>query len=354
MAQPIRVLIVDDSALVRQMLSEMLSADPQIDVIGSASDPLFARAMIKDLNPDVLTLDVEMPRMDGLNFLEKIMTLRPMPVVMVSSLTQRGADAALRAMELGAVEIVAKPTIGLKESFPILQAELIAKVKAAAGARVRARGKGGNTASQKLASAHYQTTERVVCIGASTGGVEALADVLRMLPGASPAIAITQHMPANFTAKFAARLDGICAIRIAEAKGGERMLPGHAYLAPGNQHLKIDRSGANYVCRLAGNELVSGHCPSVDVLFHSAAENIGVNAVGVILTGMGRDGAAGLKAIRDAGGATLGQNEASSVVYGMPRVAFEMGAVERQIPLSGVAQAILDACAAKGQQAVRI
>lgn len=354
MTRKIKVLIVDDSSLVRQMLSEMFRSDPQIEVVGTASDPLFARTMIKELNPDVLTLDVEMPRMDGLNFLEKIMTLRPMPVVMVSSLTQKGADAALRAMELGAVDIVAKPTIGLKDSFPLLQAELIAKVKAAAGARVRTREARPGQATPIKSASHYKTTERIVCIGASTGGVEALADVLRMLPSDAPAIAITQHMPANFTAKFASRLNGMCAVRVAEAKGGERMLPGHVYLAPGGRHLTVERSGANYVCRLGGSEPVSGHCPSVDVLFHSAAQNIGVNAVGVILTGMGRDGADGLKAIREAGGATLGQNEASCVVYGMPRVAQELGAVERQVPLSGVAQAILDACSAKGAQAVRI
>ena len=354
MSGKIRVLVVDDSALVRQMVTEMLSSDPQIEVIGNASDPLFARSMIKELNPDVLTLDVEMPRMDGLNFLEKIMTLRPMPVVMVSSLTQKGAEAALRAMELGAVEIVAKPTIGLRDSFPKLREELVSKVKAAAGARVRARGREPSKVAPAAFKSHYKTTERIVCIGASTGGVEALADVMRMLPGDAPAIAITQHMPAAFTEKFASRINGISAVRIAEAKGGERMLPGHAYLAPGNQHLRIERSGANYVCRVGGNDLVSGHCPSVDVLFQSAAQNIGVNAVGVILTGMGRDGAQGLKAIRDAGGSTLGQNEATSVVYGMPRVAFEIGAVERQVPLSGVAQAILDASAAKGNQAVRI
>ncbi|MFD1697270.1 protein-glutamate methylesterase/protein-glutamine glutaminase [Roseibium aestuarii] len=354
MSRRIRVLIVDDSALVRQMLTEMLSADPEVEVIGSASDPLFARTMIKELNPDVLTLDVEMPRMDGLNFLEKIMTLRPMPVVMVSSLTQKGAEAALRAMELGAVDIVAKPTIGLRDSFPLLQAELLAKIKAAAGARVRSRERAAEVARPASFSGHYKTTECIICIGASTGGVEALADVLRLMPGDAPAIAITQHMPASFTAKFASRLDSICAVRIAEARGGERMLPGHAYLAPGNQHLTVERSGANYVCRVGGTDPVSGHCPSVDVLFHSAARNVGVNAVGAILTGMGRDGAEGLKAIRQAGGATIGQNEATCVVYGMPRVAFELGAVERQVPLGGVAQAILEACAAKGSRAVRI
>jgi two-component system, chemotaxis family, protein-glutamate methylesterase/glutaminase len=349
-----RVLIVDDSALVRQMLGEMLSSDPGIEVVGAASDPVFARQMIKDLNPDVLTLDVEMPRMDGLHFLEKLMTLRPMPVVMVSSLTQKGADAAFRAMELGAVDIVAKPVMDLRGSFHSLQAEIVAKVKAAAHARVRTLSSTQQKAPRLAVSPHYKTTERVVCIGASTGGVEALAHVLRALPGDAPAIAITQHMPASFTSKFAARLNGICALNVAEAKGGERMLPGHAYLAPGGTHLRIKRSGANYVCHIGGTEAVSGHCPSVDVLFNSAAENIGVNAVGVLLTGMGRDGAEGLKAIRDAGGATLGQDEASCVVYGMPRVAYEIGGVERQVTLNAVAGAILDAGTVDGKRAVRI
>lgn len=355
MSRKITVLIVDDSALVRQMLVEMLSSDPGIEVVGTASDPMFARKMIKELNPDVLTLDVEMPRMDGLNFLEKLMSLRPMPVVMVSSLTQKGADAAFRAMELGAVEIVAKPVMDLRDAFQALQAEIVSKVKSAAAARVRTL-----TPSAKprtvvaTPSAHYKTTERIVCIGASTGGVEALAHVLRVLPSDTPAIAITQHMPPAFTAKFASRLNGMCAIKVAEAKGGERMLPGYAYLAPGDTHLQIRRSGANYICHVEGKTPVSGHCPSVDVLFESAARHIGVNAVGVLLTGMGRDGAAGLKAIRDAGGSTIGQDEASCVVYGMPRVAFELGAVEQQVSLNSVAETILKTCSKDGARAVRI
>ncbi|MEP0234616.1 MAG: chemotaxis response regulator protein-glutamate methylesterase [Parasphingorhabdus sp.] len=354
MSREIKVLIVDDSALVRQMLTEMLSSDPTINVVGTASDPIFARKMIKELNPDVVTLDVEMPRMDGLHFLEKIMTLRPMPVVMVSSLTQKGADAAFRALELGAVDIVGKPVLDLKDSFQNLRGEIVSKVTAAASARVRARERQASPHTARPVSSHYKTTERVVCIGASTGGVEALTHVLRSLPGDAPSIAITQHMPQSFTPKFAARLNRMCAIRISEAQGGERMLPGHAYLAPGGTHLSIQRSGANYVCKVEGNTLVSGHCPSVDVLFRSAAENIGVNAVGVLLTGMGRDGAEGLKAIRDAGGITIGQDEATCVVYGMPRAAHELGAVERQVPLGEIAQTVLNECAKDGRQAVRI
>ncbi|WP_417671636.1 protein-glutamate methylesterase/protein-glutamine glutaminase [Roseibium sp.] len=354
MSKKVRTLIVDDSALVRQMLSEMLSSDPDIEVVGTASDPVFARKMIKDLNPDVLTLDVEMPRMDGLHFLEKLMNLRPMPVVMVSSLTQKGADTAFRAMELGAVEIVGKPVMELKDTFEAMKDEIVDKVKAAANARVRGQSARRKSDPKPLANTHYKTTERIVCIGASTGGVEALAEVLRVLPSDAPAIAITQHMPPSFTGKFAARLNGMCSIKVAEAKGGERMLPGHAYVAPGDSHLQVKRSGANYVCHVEGNAPVSGHCPSVDVLFESAAKNIGPNAVGVLLTGMGRDGALGLKAIRDAGGSTIGQDEASCVVYGMPRMAMELGAVECQCALSAVAETMLKTCAKDGKQAVRI
>ncbi|MEO9900954.1 MAG: chemotaxis-specific protein-glutamate methyltransferase CheB, partial [Nisaea sp.] len=269
-------------------------------------------------------------------------------------LTQKGADAAFRALELGAVDIVGKPVLDLKDSFQNLRGEIVSKVTAAASARVRARERQASPHTARPVSSHYKTTERVVCIGASTGGVEALTHVLRSLPGDAPSIAITQHMPQSFTPKFAARLNRMCAIRISEAQGGERMLPGHAYLAPGGTHLSIQRSGANYVCKVEGNTLVSGHCPSVDVLFRSAAENIGVNAVGVLLTGMGRDGAEGLKAIRDAGGITIGQDEATCVVYGMPRAAHELGAVERQVPLGEIAQTVLNECAKDGRQAVRI
>ncbi|WP_417688308.1 protein-glutamate methylesterase/protein-glutamine glutaminase [Roseibium sp.] len=354
MTKKIKVLIVDDSALVRQMLGEMLNSDPEIEVVGTASDPVFARQMIKELNPDVLTLDIEMPRMDGLHFLEKLMALRPMPVVMVSSLTQKGADVAFRAMELGAVEIVGKPVMDLRDAFQGMRSEIVGKVKAAARARVRPNASGSTPPVKPMSQNLYKTTERIVCIGASTGGVEAVAQVLRMLPSNAPAIAITQHMPPAFTGKFAARLNGMCAIKIAEAQGGERMLPGHAYIAPGHSHLRVVRSGANYVCKVEGTERVSGHCPSVDVLFESAAANIGVNAVGIILTGMGRDGAKGLKAIRDAGGATIGQDEASCVVYGMPKAAFDIGAIEQQCSLGAIAETMLQTCAKGGAQAIRI
>jgi len=353
MAHPIRVLIVDDSALVRQLLTELLSADPAITVVGVAPDPLVAREKIRSLNPDVLTLDIEMPRMDGLAFLEKIMTLRPMPVVMVSSLTQKGADATLQALELGAVDYVAKPTLDLTRGLAGLGAELIGKIKAAAAARVRPVRRHA-AASRLSTGAAYSSTEKIVAIGASTGGVEALHDLLVQMPADSPAMLITQHMPEVFTASFARRLDGCCAPAISEAENGARVLPGHVYIAPGNHHLELARSGANYVCRTNQGPLVSGHRPSVDVLFRSVAHAAGANALGIILTGMGKDGAAGLLEMRRAGARTLGQDEASCVVYGMPRAAQETGAVERELPLARIPQEILTYCEPALHRGVRV
>ncbi|SON58261.1 Chemotaxis response regulator protein-glutamate methylesterase [Hartmannibacter diazotrophicus] len=349
----IKVLIVDDSALIRQMLSAMLADDPGIEVVGTAPDPLVAREKIKQLNPDVVTLDIEMPRMDGLDFLNRIMTLRPTPVVMVSSLSQKGAEASLKAMELGAVDVVAKPIEDLATAFPAMRDEIVAKVRAAAGARLRRRER-IDAAEPLQAPPGFRSTETVVAIGASTGGVEAITEVLTRLPARSPAIAITQHMPPAFTKAFARRLDSLCAITVAEAEDGTRMMPGHAYVAPGDRHLRVVRSGANYVCRVGGTDLVSGHCPSVDALFRSVAENVGGNAVAVILTGMGRDGAEGLAAIRQAGGRTVGQDEESSVVYGMPKAAFELGGVEQQRSLGDVAGAILTLSSERRGDAIRI
>ncbi len=352
---PIRVLIVDDSALMRELLTAMLSSDPGIAVVGSAADPLAAREQIKLLNPDVLTLDVEMPRMDGIAFLEKIMTLRPMPVVMVSSLTQEGAEATLRALEWGAVDFVAKPSIDLKAGLSAKREEIVAKVKAAARARIQRREPERYPAPVCLEKPiQFSTTEKVVLIGASTGGVEALNRILHAMPAASPAILITQHMPEKFTASFARRLDSSCAIRVAEACDAERVLPGHAYIAPGNKHLRLGRFGANYTCIVQGTDRVSGHCPSVDVLFHSAAESAGKNSIGVILTGMGKDGADGLLALRRCGASTLGQDEASCVVYGMPKAAFERGAIEAEVPLAHMAEEILIRSAKGGSRAIRI
>jgi two-component system chemotaxis response regulator CheB len=349
-----RVLIVDDSALVRQMLGQMLASDPAITVVGAAPDPLIAREMIKSLNPDVITLDIEMPRMDGLAFLEKIMTLRPMPVVMISSLTQKGADTALRALAIGAVDYIAKPTIGLVDGFQSLRDEIVAKVKAAAKAQVRALSGNAPTTARPLPGGGYSSSERVIAIGASTGGVEALQTLLTAFPADAPAILITQHMPALFTASFANRLDNFCAVTVRQAQDKERVLPGHVYIAPGGFHLELARSGANYVCRVHDQAPVSGHRPSVDVLFRSVARAAGANSVGIILTGMGKDGAAGLLEMRHAGASTVGQNEATCVVYGMPKAAHDCGATEIELPIEKIPEHVLFQCRATAERAVRV
>jgi two-component system chemotaxis response regulator CheB len=327
---------------MRGILTEILSSDPDIEVIGTAEDPHDARQKIKLLNPDVVTLDIEMPHMHGIDFLEKIMTLRPMPVVMISSLTTEGADESLRALELGAVDFIAKPMdwhVGIAEK----REEIISKVKAAGGARLRP--SSSRQVRREPRPSAYQCGGRVVAVGASTGGVEALGRLLSALPAGSPPILVAQHMPERFVPVFANRLDGNCEISVSEARDGQKLQPGHAYIAPGDRHLRLAKSGTSYVCRLGGNERVSGHCPSVDVLFHSVAEQAGAGAVGVILTGMGRDGASGLLAMRQAGAHTIGQDATSSLIYGMPRVAFESGAVEEQLPLGEIAARVLDLCA---------
>jgi len=340
---PVRVLVVDDSALMRQLLTTLLSADPDIEVVGTASEPQIARERIKALNPDVITLDVEMPHMDGLTFLHKIMTLRPTPVVMVSGLTQAGAEVTLEALELGAVDFVAKPTADFAAVRDSLAAELQAKVKAAARMRV------GRRLNAPGARAHEprqvkRAKDKVVVIGASTGGVEALKVVLMGIPADCPPILITQHMPPRFTAAFAQRLNRECQMTVSEARHEETVEPGHVYIAPGSHHLEIARSGGQHRCLLSDGAPVSGHRPSVDVLFRSAVQAAGAAAVGVILTGMGKDGAEGLLELRKAGAITLGQDEESSLIYGMPRVAFERGAVMHQHSLDHMATAILDAC----------
>ena len=345
MGDKVRVLVVDDSALMRQLLSAMMRSDPDIDVVGAAPDPLVARQMIKDLNPDVVTLDVEMPNMDGISFLEKIMKLRPMPVLMISSLTQAGADATLQALELGAVDYIAKPKVDLQQGLAEKQAEIVEKVKIAAKARVRSRASStARAAAPAVARAGFSTTERIVAIGASTGGVEALREVLCGLPADSPAVVVTQHMPAGFTTRFAARLDTLAQVTVQEAVDGQRILPGHVYIAPGNWHLEVVRTGANYTCRLNDGPAVSGHRPSVDVLFRSVATSARGNAIGIILTGMGKDGAEGLQQMRAAGAATIGQNEATCIVYGMPKAAAAIGATEIELPLEKIAGAILERC----------
>jgi len=348
------VLIVDDSAFVRQVLTEMLSSDPSIVVVGAAPNPFVARDMIKTLNPDVLTLDIEMPRMDGLSFLEKIMSLRPMPVVMISSLTQKGAEIALRALEMGAIDYVAKPAVGLADGFADLRDEIIAKVKIAAVARVRTAPAQRPKSPPTAVGASFNSSEKIIAVGASTGGVEALQEFLTSFPADAPAILVTQHMPAMFTASFAQRLDNCCFVSVSQAKDGERILPGHVYIAPGGYHLELARNGANYMCRVHEQPLVSGHRPSVDVLFRSVASAARSNAVGVILTGMGKDGALGLLEMRRAGASTIGQDEASCVVYGMPRAAHECGATEIELPLSKIPAHVLHHCAALSGRGVRV
>ncbi|HKR89585.1 MAG TPA: chemotaxis response regulator protein-glutamate methylesterase [Phenylobacterium sp.] len=336
----IRVLIVDDSATMRSLIATVLQRDPEIEVVGEAGDPLEAREAIKQLNPDVITLDVEMPNMNGIDFLEKIMRLRPMPVVMVSTLTVRGAEATMEALELGAIDCVAKPSTGGLEGF----SDLPFKVKAAAKAKVRPLRDPGAAAP---APVEHIPDGRLIAIGSSTGGVEALLTVLTRFPANCPPTVITQHMPATFTKSFSERLDRLCAPKVAEAHDGAVLDAGRIYIAPGGEkHLEIGGSGT-LRCRLSDGPAVNGHRPSVDVLFRSVAKAMGPRAVGAILTGMGRDGAEGLLAMRRAGARTFGQDEASSVVYGMPKAAFEIGAVERQAPLDRIAAELLKAPSSK-------
>ncbi|MEQ8763295.1 MAG: chemotaxis response regulator protein-glutamate methylesterase [Planctomycetota bacterium] len=348
----IRVLIIDDSALIRDMLTQLINADPELEVVGTAPDPLIAREKIKQLDPDVLTLDVEMPRMDGITFLRNLMRLRPMPVVMVSSLTEKGADVTLAALELGAVDFVSKPKIDVARGLEAYQEEIVEKIKVAADARVRPLKESGPkavdpslTADAVIAKAaplkHYRTTDQLIAIGASTGGTEAIKDVVSALPADSPGIVITQHIPKAFSTSFANRLDSVSAVSVKEAEDGDEIRPGHAYLAPGDEHLMVERSGARFLCRVKAGPPVNRHCPSVDVLFRSVAQNVGPNAIGAILTGMGKDGAAGLKEMRDAGAPTFAQDERTSVVWGMPGEAVEVGAVDEVLPLHEIAGAIL-------------
>jgi two-component system chemotaxis response regulator CheB len=345
---PVRVLIVDDSAVVRQILTEILSRDTGIEVVGSATDPYIAREKIKRLNPDVLTLDVEMPRMDGLAFLENLMRLHPLPVVMISSLTERGADTTLQALALGAVDFVSKPKLDVARGLEEYAAEIVTKVKSAAKARVRSIGRSAparitlDTPAPSAARARqFRTTDRLIAIGASAGGTEALRVVLEGMPADAPAVLITQHLPASFSTAFAERLDRYSAMSVREASDGEAILPGHAYLPPGGKHLRIIRDGARWRARIDDGPAVNRHKPAVDVLFQSVASNAGPNAVGAILTGMGDDGARGLLQMREAGAQTLVQDEASSVVWGMPGAAFKLGAAEETVPLEKIAERLM-------------
>lgn len=354
-----KVVIVDDSALVRSLLTEIINRQPDMECIGAAPDPLAAREMIRALNPDVITLDVEMPRMDGLDFLERLMRLRPMPVVMVSTLTERGAEVTMKALELGALDFVAKPRIGVADGLRQLEQDITDKVRIASKARIsrtHATPATQGTSSAGASKSHAPvakgdlppvqnlgrlSTEKLIFIGASTGGTEATKEVLIQLPPDSPAVMITQHMPPGFTKSYAARLDGLCRIRVKEAEDGERVLPGHAYIAPGGFHLSVQRSGANYVARVQDGDPVNRHKPSVQVLFESAAKVAGPNAIGIMLTGMGADGAKAMKLMKDAGAYNVAQDEASCVVFGMPREAIAAGGVDQVLSLPQIAGHIL-------------
>jgi len=352
MSGRIRVLVVDDSALIRSLMRKLLGSQPDLEVVGMAPDPHVARELIKQLNPDVITLDVEMPRMNGLEFLEKLMRLRPMPVVMVSSLTEQGSEVTLRALELGAVDFITKPQLGVAEQFPELAREIGDKIRAAARARIRRHGLGmaGPTQPRPIAGHVFGTTEKLICIGASTGGTEALKEVLCNMPADAPGVLITQHMPENFTRSFAERLNGLSAMTVKEAAHNERILPGHAYVAPGHSHLRVKKGGAYYYTELSQEAPVNRHRPSVDVLFNSAAEVLGPNALGVLLTGMGKDGAAGLLAMRQAGAHTMAQDEASCVVFGMPRAAIDLGAAVEVVPLQDIARRVLERLSSRGRK----
>ncbi|MGZ9067425.1 MAG: protein-glutamate methylesterase/protein-glutamine glutaminase, partial [Burkholderiales bacterium] len=339
----IRVLIVDDSALVRSLLTEIINEEPGMRAIGAAPDPLVAREMIRNLDPDVITLDIEMPRMDGLDFFEKLMRLRPMPVLMISTLTERGSDATLRALELGAVDFIPKPRIGIASGIREYSAQITEKIRVAAAARPRRASAPARAEAAPLHTAPLRigSTEKVIVIGASTGGTEAIKDVLVQLPFDAPAVLVTQHMPEAFTRSFAARLDSLCRITVKEAESGERVLPGHAYIAPGHSHLLLKRSGANYITHLSQSEPVNRHRPSVDVLFRSAAECAAKNAIAIILTGMGKDGAAGMLELHRAGAHTYAQDEHSCVVFGMPKEAIALGAADEVLPLQDIPRAVI-------------
>ena len=349
----INVLVVDDSATVRQVMADLLKKDPEIRVVGTASDPLFAMEHMKKQWPDVVTLDVEMPRMDGISFLKHLMSTHPTPVVICSSLTEKGAETTMQALAAGAVSIVTKPQLGVKKFLEDSSSQLIEAVKAAAHANITCL-KGGAAPAAPVAhkltadavlsvSTHAmaQTTDRLVAIGTSTGGTQALEVVLTGIPRVCPGIVIVHHMPEKFTAAFAERLNSICQIEVLEAKTGDRVIPGRALIAPGGRHMMLKRSGAQYHVEVVDGPLVNRHRPSVDVLFRSVAKFAGRNALGIIMTGMGDDGAAGLLEMRQAGARTVGQNEATCVVYGMPKEAMKRGATERETPLTAISQEIL-------------
>ena len=354
----IKVLIIDDSALIRSILKEVIGSFPDMEAIGAASNPLQAREMIRSLNPDVLTLDVEMPEMDGLTFLEKLMRLRPMPVLMISSLTEKGSDAALRALELGAVDFLPKPKLGISEGLREYSEEIAEKIRAAYQSK-----SGLSRRSQSIPSTRetlpelgskFSSTEKVIILGASTGGTEAIKEFLIRLPADAPGILIAQHMPEAFTKSFAARLDSLCKIKVVESQGNERVLPGHVFIAPGHSHMLLKRSGANYMTELSQAPPVNHHRPSVEVLFRSAAKNAGPNAIGVMLTGMGKDGAVAMLEMKRAGAYNFAQNEETCVVFGMPREAIAVGAVDEIVPIQDMAQKVMNRLVQGGARGIRV
>ena len=354
MSKKIKVLIIDDSALIRQLLQEILNRDPAIEVVGTASDPLIARDKIKQLSPDVLTLDIEMPKMDGITFLRNLMRLRPMPVIMISTLTEAGADVTLEALEIGAVDFVPKPKVDVTEQLQSYANDIINKVKIASVAHVRSYTEkpiddvpakfSADAVLAKSSKKFLKTTEKIIAIGASTGGTEAIKELLIKMPANAPGIVISQHIPAAFSTPFAKRMDSCCAMNVYEAKDGQQILPGHVYIAPGSHHLIVERSGARYHCRLNDGPPVNRHKPSVDVMFRSVSQNVGPNSIGAILTGMGADGAVGLREMQETGAPTIAQDEKSSVVWGMPGEAVKLGAADHVLPLEKITDKILELC----------
>jgi two-component system chemotaxis response regulator CheB len=345
----IKVLVIDDSSLIRGVMKEIIDRERDMECVGAAPDPLVAREMIKTLNPDVLTLDVEMPRMDGLDFLDRLMRLRPMPVLMVSTLTERGSDITFRALELGAVDFIAKPKIDIVRGMEEYAIEITDKIRATAQARVRQKFNALEVQAKLSADAilpsvagRFSSTEKLIAIGASTGGTEAIREILTQFPADAPGVLVTQHMPEHFTKSFADRLNAQCKISVKEAEHNERILPGYAYIAPGNSHLLLKRSGARYVVELNQGALVNRHRPSVDVLFRSVANVAGANALGIILTGMGKDGKQGMLEMKQAGSHTIAQDEASCVVFGMPKEAIAAGGVREVLPLQKIARQTIE------------
>ena len=356
MAEKIKVLIVDDSAVVRQVLTSVLESAKHIEVVGAARDPIDAREKIKQLNPDVLTLDIEMPKMDGVTFLKNLMRLRPMPVVMISTLTEAGADITLEALEVGAVDFISKPKIGVQEALEDYSVEIIEKVTIAAKAKVREYKGSIEThrpvkkldadavLEKKTGNTRFKTTDKIVAIGASTGGTEAIKEVLESLPANAPGIVISQHIPIAFSKAFTERVNKSCQMTVCEPKDKQKIIRGYAYIAPGDKHLLVERSGADYICRLNDGPPVNRHKPSVDVMFRSVAQNVGPNAMGVMLTGMGADGAQGMLEMKENGSYNISQDEESCVVWGMPGAAVKIGAVDKEHTLSQIGKAILKYC----------